>query len=104
MATSILTAGTNEALSSTFTIADGDSVLVSVYTSTGENVPHGPVLSLQRADINGNFINVATVGFGRVTFSASCQQLTISSPGTYRVSRPDITPWGTVGVGIQTGT
>ena len=103
MATSVLAPATTAANSSTFTVADGATLLVSVYTSTGEDVPHGPVLSLQRADINGNFINVATVGFGRVTFSAACQQLAISSPGTYRVSRPDITPWGTVGVGVQTG-
>lgn len=103
MATSILAAGTDEDVSSTVTVGDSDTVLLSVYTSTGDDMPHGVVLSLQRADINGNFINVSTVGFGRVIFTVGCQQLVITSPGTYRVARPDITPWGTVGVGIQTG-
>lgn len=101
MATSILTPGQTEAESDIITVADGASVLVSIYTDTGDDMPHGPVLSLKRADINGNFINVATAGFGRVTFTWGCQQITITSPGSYRVSRPDISVWGT-GVGVQT--
>lgn len=102
MATSILTPGQTQADSSTFTVNDGDSVLVSIYTDTGENMPSGPVLSLKRADINGNFINVSTVGLGRITFTWGCQQLVITSPGTYMVSRPDISPWG-VNIGVQMG-
>ena len=102
MATSILTPGQTEAESNIITVADGASVLVSIYTDTGENMPHGPVLSLKRADINGNYINVATAGLGRITFTQGCQQITITSPGTYIVSRPDISAWGT-SVGVQTG-
>lgn len=102
MATSILAAGLTAAYSDTITVADGGSVLVSIYTDTGVNMPSGPVLSLEREDINGNFINVATVGFGRITFTWGCQQLVIDSPGTYRISRPDITVWG-IAVGVQTG-
>jgi hypothetical protein len=100
MATSILDPGFTAANSTEFTVADGAKVLLSIFTDTGVNMPSGPVLSLQRADINGNFINVSTVGYGRITFTWGCQQLTLDSPGTYRVSRPDITAWG-VAVGVQ---
>lgn len=102
MATSILTPGLAAAESSEITVGNGDSVLVSIYTDDGENMPSGPVLSLKRADINGNFINVATPGFGRITFTWGCQQMVITSPGTYKVSRPDISVWG-VNIGVQTG-
>lgn len=102
MATSILTPGQTAEDSATFTVADGASLLVSIYTDDGKDMPSGPVLSLKRADINGNFINVATAGFGRITFTWGCQQLVITSPGTYKVSRPDISAWGT-NIGVQTG-
>lgn len=102
MATSILTPGLTADESTEITVGDGESVLVSIYTDTGSDMPSGPVLSLKRADINGNFINVATAGFGRITFTWGCQQITITSPGTYKVVRPDITVWG-VSVGVQTG-
>lgn len=102
MATSILSPGQAAQDSATFTVADGASLLVSIYTDDGENMPSGPVLSLKRADINGNFINVATPGFGRITFTWGCQQMVITSPGTYKVSRPDISVWG-ANIGVQTG-
>lgn len=102
MATSILAPGTTADESSTFTVADGESVLVSIYTDTGEDMPSGPVLSLKRADINGNFINVASPGVGRVTFTWGCQQVLVTSPGTYKVVRPDISAWD-VAVGVQLG-
>ena len=102
MATSILTPGQTIEDSDTFTVTDGDTILVSIYTDDGNDMPSGPVLSLKRADINGNFINVATPGFGRITFTWGCQQLVITSPGTYKVSRPDISVWGT-NIGVQTG-
>ncbi len=102
MATSILSPGQSAQDSATFTVADGASLLVSIYTDDGENMPSGAVLSLKRADINGNFINVATPGFGRITFTWGCQQMVITSPGTYKVTRPDISVWGT-NVGVQTG-
>lgn len=100
MATSILDPGLTAANSTDIVVADGAKVLLSIFTDTGGDMPSGPVLSLQRADINGNFINVSTVGYGRITFTWGCQQLTLDTPGTYRVSRPDITVWG-VGVGVQ---
>ncbi len=102
MATSVLSPAQTAADSSTFTVADGDSLLVSIYTDDGLDMPSGAVLSLKRADINGNFINVATAGFGRITFTWGCQQILITSPGTYKVVRPDISVWG-VNVGVQTG-
>lgn len=102
MASSILSPGQTAELSTEFTVEDNDSVLIAVYTDTGDNVKNGPVLTLQRADINGHFITVSTVGIGRVLFSYMCQQVTITTPGTYRVSRPDISPWGQ-NIGIQLG-
>ena len=102
MATSILSPGTTEAESETFTVSAGESVLVSIFTGDGADMPSGPVLSLKRADINGNFINVATVGFGRVTFTWGCQQVEVTTPGTYKVTRPDIAFWG-ASVGVQLG-
>lgn len=102
MAISILDAGTSQAFSNEITVSPGDSILLSIYTDIGVNMPSGPVLSLERQDINGNFINVATVGFGRVTFTWGMQQIVITSPGVYRVNRPDISFWG-VSVGIQQG-
>ncbi|QDJ96374.1 hypothetical protein Xoosp13_188 [Xanthomonas phage Xoo-sp13] len=102
MASSILSPGQTAANSSEFTVGDTETVFIAVFTDTGANLPSGPVLTLQRADINGNFITVATAGFGRIFFSANCQQLTINSPGTYRVARPDISPWG-VNIGVQLG-
>jgi len=102
MATSILTPGQTAADSAPFTVADGASLLVSIFTDTGSDMPSGPVLSLKRADINGNFINVATAGFGRITFTWGCQRILITSPGTYKVSRPDISVWG-ANIGVQTG-
>lgn len=102
MASSILAPGQTAANSSEFSVGDTETVFIAVFTDTGVNVPYGPVLTLQRADINGNFITVATAGYGRISFNSGCQQLTINSPGTYRVARPDITPWE-VNVGVQLG-
>lgn len=100
MATSILLPAQTEATSTEFTVEDAESVVVSIYTSNGKDLPAGPVLSLKRADINGNFINVATPGIGRVVFNNGSQQIVVSSPGTYLVYRPDLTPWD-VDVGVQ---
>lgn len=102
MATSVLSPGVIASDSATFTVGDDENLLVSIYTDNGNNIPSGPVLSLKRADINGNFINVATVGFGRIAFTWGCQQILITTPGTYLVSRPNITVWN-VNVGVQTG-
>lgn len=102
MATSILEAGLTEGFSDEFTIADGECVLVSVYNPDGANVPAGPVLTIQRADINGNFITLATVAYSAIRFDTNMQQVTLSMPGTYRVARPDISAWN-FEIGISLG-
>lgn len=102
MATSILDAGVTEAVSDEFVVGDGECVLLCVYNPDGLNIPSGPVLTVQRADINGNFITLATVGYAAVRFAANMQQVTISMPGTYRVARPDISVWN-FEVGVSLG-
>ncbi len=102
MATSILDAGLTEAYSDEITVADGDCVLLSVYNPDGLDIPAGPVLTVQRADINGNFITLATVGYANIRFMANMQQVTISMPGTYRVARPDISVWN-FEIGVSQG-
>lgn len=102
MATSILAPALTAGNSSNITVGDDEQVIIAVYTDDGTDLPSGPVLSLQRQDINGNFIKVATPGFGQVYLSWGCQQILITTPGVYRVSRPDITVWGKA-VGVQQG-
>ncbi|WAX21772.1 hypothetical protein [Stenotrophomonas phage RAS14] len=102
MATSILAPGLTEAVSDEFTIADGECVLLSVYNPDGLNMEVGPVLTVQRADINGNFITLATVQYSAIRFDANMQQVTLSMPGTYRVARPDISAWN-FEIGISLG-
>lgn len=103
MATSILTPGLEPAVSSEIVVGESEQVIIAVYTDDGRNVGGGPVLTLERADLNGNFMTVSTPGYGRAILGRDSQQMIIASPGTYRVVRPDITPWGIL-VGIQAGT
>lgn len=102
MAAKILDPGLTEEVSSEFTVGDAEQIFIGVFTESGGDLPAGPVLRLQRADINGNFISVSTAGLGLIHLSKNCQQVTITSPGVYRVLRPDISAWG-VAVGVQHG-
>lgn len=102
MAESILDLGTDEAVSSEFTIEDCKYAILSVYTEDGSDLTYGPVLTVQRQDINGNFISLATVGNGNVFLMAGSQQATIRMPGTYRISRPDVSSWN-IPVGVSLG-
>lgn len=102
MATSILAPAQTDAYSSEITVGDNEQILIGIYTTDGADCPAGPALRLQREDINGNFITVATPGYGKVFFTQGCQQVLITTPGTYRVHRPDITPWET-DIGVQQG-
>jgi hypothetical protein len=102
MATSILAPAQFPGPSSEIVVGNDEQVIISIYTDIGGDVPHGPVLRLQREDINGNFMTVATPGYGKIFLSNGCQQVVITTPGTYRVLRPDITAWG-VNVGVQEG-
>lgn len=103
MATQILAAGNTDVASSSFTVGEDECVLVSAFTSTGSDLPPGPVLTVQRQDLNGNYITLSTIGYGAVRLMMQCQHVTISMPGTYRVKRPDISMFD-VEVGVQTGT
>lgn len=102
MATSILAPAQTAGPSAEIVVGDDEQVIIGIYTDTGGDIPSGPVLRLQREDINGNFMTVATPGYGRIFLSNGCQQIVITTPGTYRILRPDLTPWG-VNVGVQEG-
>lgn len=102
MASSILAPGQTPANSSNITVGDGDRIIVAIYITGGGDAPAGPVLRLQRQDINGNFMTVSTPGYGQIFLNRSCQQLIITTPGVYRVNRPDITNWNT-NIGVQLG-
>ena len=102
MATSILAPAQTAGNSSNITVGDDEQVVIALYTTTGVDVPPGPALGLQRQDINGNFITVATAGYGQIFLSRGCQQLVLTTPGVYRVVRPDITAWLT-DIGVQQG-
>lgn len=100
MPISVLLPGMTKTTSTEFTVDDGTYVLVSVYTDTGTDVPSGPVLTLETEDINGEWIKVATTPFGVITLHRLVQHLEVVSPGKYRVSRPDLTPWA-ANVGVE---
>jgi hypothetical protein len=102
MATSILELGLTEENSAEFTVEDCKFAILSVFTEDGSDMPIGPVLIVQRQDINGNFISLATVGNGNVFLMAGSQQAAIRLPGTYRVHRPDISVWNAP-IGVSLG-
>lgn len=99
--TEILSPGITQANSPNILIGDGEAVVVSIFTnSIIGDVPPGPVLRLQFRTITGGFQTVSTIQYGRVFLLNDCQQVVLSFPGTYRVARPDLSPWG-VSVGVS---
>ena len=102
MATSILAPAQFAAPSAEIVVGDDEEVIIAIYSDVAGDIPSGPVLRLQRKDINNNFMTVATPGYGKIFLSNGCQQIVITTPGTYRILRPNITAWG-VNVGVQQG-
>lgn len=103
MAESILFPGKSISYSATITVAEGTSVLVSVYTGEGVDVGPGPVLTLEFQDINGDWNIASTQPFGVIQLKQMVQQFVLATPGNYRISRPDLQAWNyNVGVEIYT--
>ena len=100
MSESILFPGKSISYSSTITVEEGTSVLVAVYTGEGTDVGPGPVLTLEFLDMNGDWITASTQPYGVISFNQTVQQFTLVTPGTYRVSRPDLQPWN-YNVGVE---
>ena len=76
----ILAKGTTEASSSTFTVAAGSTVTLSL--STGTNGP-APVNTAATVELQGSGANWHPVG--ELTYNN--QAASIATPGTYRVTR-----------------
>lgn len=100
MSESILFPGKSISFSSLITVEEGTSVLVAVYTGEGTDVGPGPALTLEFLDMNGDWITASTQPYGVITFNQTVQQFTLVTPGTYRVSRPDLQPWN-YNVGVE---
>lgn len=102
MATSILQPSTIEGASANIIVTEGNSKLISLYTDTGDDIPYGVVLKLQRLTVAGYFENVSTTLHGPVLLKKDNKTVIINGVGTYRVYRPDISEFG-VNVGVQEG-
>lgn len=100
MSESILFPSTNFAYSQEFVVEDCCYAVVSVYTDNGADAVSGPVLTLERQDLNGSFIEVINQEYGLACLKNDIQQLVIDASGTYRFSRPEIGVWGQ-GIGIE---
>lgn len=77
---SILTAGTTEAVSSTFTLAAGESATVYLTDAAGPGLPFDACADIQIASAGGEYFP-----FGTLTRTAPAQVLT--AVGTFRVNR-----------------
>ena len=75
-----LTAGTNEATSSTFTLAAGESTLLYLIDAAGPGLPEDIVVDIQVASSASEYFNI-----GVLTRQKPAQVLT--APGTFRVLR-----------------
>lgn len=103
MAINILTPGKDAMYSEEIVVGEDEQIVIALYTSNGSDCPNGVALRLQHRDINGNYMTVATPGYGPVFLGKNCQQILLTTPGTYRVYRPGSTHEGEVGVGVQQG-
>lgn len=93
MSQSVLAPAKTPGVSANVIVGETEIVLLSVYTDTGNDVGPGPVLTLEKQDHNGNFITVATVGYGKALFHSNSQHMNLLAPGIFRVVRPDISAW-----------
>ena len=102
MAENILSPDTTPKPSDHIVVDHGEEVLIALYTEDGSDCPSGVALRIQRQAINGKFMSVSTPGYGAVYLSRDAQQIILTTPGVYRVLRPDISNWN-IGVGVQKG-
>lgn len=102
MASSILAPEQTPANSSPITVTDTTPKLITIYTDSGVEIPYGVTLVLERLTVAGNYEDVSTAQYGRITLSKDNKSIVINGIGTYRVARPDITAFG-VNVGVQEG-
>lgn len=102
MATILIEPETFEASSPSISVPDSSGVAISLYTEDGTPVPYGVVFYLERLTVAGIYQPVKTVEYGQVVLKHDVNVLLITTPGTYRVYRPDITNFG-VPVGLQLG-
>ncbi len=102
MATSILAPGNEEDDSSEIVLADGESATISIYNEEGDPLPNTLAgFPVQRKNVLEVWENVSTVEIGFVKLRHDSMMLTISSPGTYRVHRPDISADTEAAFGVQ---
>ena len=83
--TTILAAGTSAAVSSNVTVAAGSVVSIGVFSDVA--IPAGVALFIKQ-DTPASSDNIV----GKLTHN--CRAVTISAPGTYRVSRSNISAGG----------
>lgn len=102
MASSILAPGVSEAVSGEVEVLDSTGTVVSLYTDNGDPIPADVVLFLERKSITDNFERVATIDYGFIKLKRDCNVIAITTPGTYRIYRPDISNFF-VNVGVQIG-
>lgn len=101
MATELTAPGQTEENSSDIVVDEGATKLLSIYTDEdGVDVPYGVVIKLQKQNVLGFWRDVYSPDFGRVAMRHDLFDLVITSPGTYRLCRPDISAFG-VNVGIS---
>lgn len=101
MATVVLSPGQSAANSSDITVAD-DPVVVMAYTDTDVQIPNGILLDLQRKTNINTWVDVYTLEYDKIVFKHHLNLIVLTYAGTYRVTRPNITTYGTnVGVEIE---
>lgn len=102
MASILIAPGVSEAISPDIVVTDTSGTPISIYTADGTSVPYGVVFDLERKNVAGTYQLVRTVEYGAIRLKHDMNMLLITTPGTYRVVRPDITEFG-VNVGLQLG-
>ena len=102
MASILITPGVSEQISPDIVVADSSGVAIGIYTEDGNRIPYGVVFDLERKTVAGNYQLVKTIDYGAVRLKYDLNVLLITTPGTYRVVRPDITEFG-VNIGLQLG-
>lgn len=99
----VLAAGTTAANSSNITVTT-TPVTVALMTAAGGLLPSGVVCKLTKQNSSATFSDTgyALASAANSVTGETQTTRTISSPGVYRVERPDLTGVTTVGVGVDT--
>lgn len=74
--------------------------MVCIYTNADPLQNESPALKIQRRNNSGVFDDAFVSGFGQLILTEKSLCVPISTTGTYRVYRPDISYYG-VDMGVQ---